>query len=1376
MVKRFFPLFSCLVALPAFALDVTGLRTEDYRNPIGIDRSTIHLSWQLQSEQRGVLQTAYSVQIASDASFGNIVWESGTVSSDQSVYVEATGFKPSAQTRYYWRVTVSDNKGETATSTEKAYFETGLGSSDGWSGTHWIKATDSPSGEDGGGLPVTDYEVEVKFNIKSLAAGLIFAASDHNNYYMWQVNTLTGSPRFRPHRWQNGGPALLSENNITAVNVNNGEQHTLAIKVTGANVARTYIDGKLIDTRTGDFAYGDFGFREDYDNGNVPEQAYFDDFIVKSGDKVLLEEHFNGSACMFSSGTLENGQFYLSGPGTYSWQQAVAKQVRFDVDYDFTLVQDNASICFSATSNDTYMMWAINTFDVAQPVVRRHVYNNGNLTYNDTPITAFSKSDLIGKQHHVRLECETPYVRTYIDNVLVDTYEDTQGVLAVGDLGMRVSATGNEREKAYFDNIKQTVYNGEGNGTVTFSEDFEGAGNAFNATDVKDYNGSRQCYMEAAAGAAKRLMQQDGSIMAGMPIFRKSFELGGSIRRARLYATGLGVYNVFINGERVGQTDDDGNILYDELKPGATEMFKTVFYTTHDVTALLREGRNAIGAELSSGWWNGAIVHGTYGNKPNAFRALLKIELEDGTTMTIPTDLTWLSNTNGPLRKGDVYNGETYDARLEAGQFLPDYDDSDWFAVAQSNDFKGEIRAFEGPAIMAVESLRRYPQTIQIYEGTKANGKTFGEINVVSETAGQNNFTLTAGQTAVIDLGQNASGWVSFTAKGARGTKLRFRFGEMPNTTGDRGRGDDGPAGSVYTENLRSAEATLYYTLKGAEEGESFHPTTTYFGFRYIEVTASADVELTNVVGETVTSAVEEKSSFRTSHEDVNKLYSNIMWGQRSNFVSVPTDCPQRDERMGWTADTQVYSMAGLYNGDTRNFYKKWMRDMRESQREDGAYGVIAPYHRQVGYGAAAWADAGVIVPWNVYLMTGDKEILRDNFEANERYMAFLAAQTGEGYLYNGGYPTYGDWVAYVGTDSRFCSVSYYAYVADLMVRSCRALSEQEGDTYSQKAEQYEQLFQNIKTEWQSRYLSSSKVPTQATQCGYLMALHYNLLPDATSVSRTRTYLHRAIQNNAFKLNTGFLGTAILNQTLTENGYIDDAYTLLLQRNDPSWLYSIDQGATTIWERWNSYTIANGYGPVSMNSFNHYSYGAVAEWMFRHMAGIAPDETQPGFKHFLLQPYPDTRTTLRYSQKRITFTDADFASDYGPIKAEWQCDGTKEMTYRVTIPANTTATLRLPISDGLYIYESGQVAEEAEGVTHIETADGYATFEVGSGSYLFMVSTDDPTSIHNSQFINHNKEELKDGAVYDLGGRRIDSSLTSLNKSIVITEGKKVLR
>jgi alpha-L-rhamnosidase len=290
------------------------------------------------------------------------------------------------------------------------------------------------------------------------------------------------------------------------------------------------------------------------------------------------------------------------------------------------------------------------------------------------------------------------------------------------------------------------------------------------------------------------------------------------------------------------------------------------------------------------------------------------------------------------------------------------------------------------------------------------------------------------------------------------------------------------------------------------------------------------------------------------------------------------------------------------------------------------------------------------------------------------------------------------------------------------------------------------------------------------------MALRYNMLPDEQSITRTRSYLHRAIVNNAFKLNTGFLGTAILNQTLTENGYNDDAYTLLLQRNDPSWLYSVDQGATTIWERWNSYTVANGYGPVSMNSFNHYAYGVVAEWMFHHMAGIAPDEAQPGFKHFFLQPYPDTRNILRYSQKRITSVDADFASDYGSIKAQWQCDGSKEMTYRVTIPAGTTATVKLPVSDGLYVYEGLSLAEEAEGVEYTGTADGYASFEVGSGSYEFRVSKDEPTGIGEIQSSKFNNED-EAAVIYDLSGRQLPNRKLSsyqMPRGIYITGGKKV--
>ena len=1369
----FFVLWVMVVSM--HALEVNNLRTQAYTNPIGIDITVPSFSWQLSSRERGVMQTSYSIKISKERDFSVVVWESGTVESNQSADVQTTGFTPQGRTRYYWQVTVTDNKGNAATSTELAYFEVGLMDATAWDRARWIKASTNPKGSSSGesSAEIKDYEVEVKFQVQQLAAGLIFAAKDHNNYYMWQVNTLTGSARFRPHRWQNGGAACLSENPL-GVDVKNGEMHTLRIEVRNANTATTYVDGTQVDSQTGDFAYGDFGFREDYDNGNVPEQAYFDDFVVTSGGRILLQEHFDTEeGKMFSGGSVVDGRFCVSGPATYCWQLKMGKYVHYDVETDMTLVQDNASICFSATSADTYMMWAVNTFDVSQPVVRRHVYNAGNLTYNDTPIQGFTKADFIGKTHHIRIACETPYVRTYIDDKLVDTYVDASAVLSMGDVGFRVSATGNEHEKAYFDNLKVTSYDAEGNGSVVLSEDFENPTGIFDNADVREFNDSRQVYMEAAAGSAKRMMQSDGSILPGAPMMRKVFVAKQGVRRARLYATGLGVYNVYINGTRVGITHDDGTTEQDELKPGFTEFTKTVFYTTHDVTALVREGGNAIGAEVTSGWWSGGISHGMYGSKPVAFRGMLVITYDDGSEETIATDESWSCNTNGALRKGDIYNGETYDARLESNWSCADFDDADWYATAVSDDFKGQIRAFEGPAVKAVPSLVRLPQTVTIYEGTKANGKTYGQINTVSEISGTDSFLLKAGQTAVIDLGQNAAGWVNFTVKGERGTRLRFRFGEMPNTTGDRNRGDDGPAGSVYTENLRSAEASVYYTMKGAPEGESYHPTNTFMGFRYIEVVSSADVEFTRLVGETVTSAMQERSSFKTSHPDVNQLYSNVMWGQRSNFLSVPTDCPQRDERQGWTADTQVYSMAGLYNADTRMFYGKFMRDMRDSQRSDGAFPHIAPYAWGVGHGAAAWADAGVILPWNVYLMTGDKQIILDNWTAMEDYMNFLSTKTEGSYKYNGGETTYGDWVAYVETDSRYCSVCYYALDAQLMAKMARVLSTGEDDSYARKAIQYDELFQNIKAEWQSRYtVSSTGVPRIQTQCAYLMALQYNLLRDETAVKRTITALRSAISSNGYKLNTGFLGTAILNQTLTENGLNDEAYTLLLQRNDPSWLYSIDQGATTIWERWNSYTKAGGYGPVSMNSFNHYAYGIIAEWMFRHMAGICPDETNAGFKHFILRPNPDTRKTLRYQQKRITSVDADFWSNYGPIKAAWQCDGGAVMTYDVTIPANTTATLYMPVAEGYELKESGQPVAECTGIEYMGVEDGRAVCRLGSGSYRFTV--DNATGIGAVQDSYIPKSDST--PVYSIGGTYLGHETDSLPHGIYIQSGKKTVK
>ena len=1367
MKKLFFSFAFTFLCVAVQALTVSNLRTSAMHNPIGIDDANPTFSWVLESSQRGVMQQSYSLKIATDADMGTVVWESGTVETDKSVDVEASGLSLLPRTRYYWQVTVTDNKGNTAVSGEKAYFETGLMNASAWGSTQWIKATKNAVA-DSQTAAITNYEVSVKFNIKSLAAGVIFAAKDQKNYYMWQVSLRSGSPQLRPHRWNDGNPTCLKEIPITKVDVSDGKFHTLKIAVTHAKIAKTYIDGVQIDSRSGDFAYGDFGLREDYDNGTVPEEAYFDDFSVTSNGETLLHEDFSAATTIFTLGTVSDGQMLLSGPSSNSWIGDSKDKVNYDVDVDMTIVNDNAALCFSATASNTYLMWAVNTLDASTPLLRRHVYNSGNLSYTDTNLS-LSKSEIIGKAHHVKLQCRTPYIYTYIDGTLVDTFTDANGVLAMGDLGFRVSSVGNEKERAYFDNLTLTTYDDSGAATVVVREDFEGTASIFDNADVRTCGGSRQIYMEAASGQEKRLMQTDGSTLPGAPMMRKEFTVKAGVKKARLYSSALGIYNAYINGSRVGRIDDDGNFEQDELKPGSTDYKKTVFYTTHDVTTLLREGNNAIGAEVTSGWWNGGIAHGEFGNKECAFRGMLVITYEDGSEQTVCTDNTWRSNTNGALRKGDIYNGETYDARLESGWSEAGYDDSAWYATAVSNDFGGNIIAFEGPAIKAVPSLARTPKHIYVYEGTESTGTAYGMMKEVASYSADQPVSMKAGQTVIYDLGQNASGWVSFVAKGEKGTRLRFRFSEMRNETGDTARGDDGPGGSLYLINLRSAEASLYYTMKGAAEGESFHPTTTYYGFRFIEVTASQDVTLEKVVGETVTSAVTEKSSLKTNIGVVNQLYSNIMWGQRSNFVSVPTDCPQRDERLGWSADTQVYSMAGLYNGDTRSFYEKWMRDMRDSQNDAGAYPHVAPYSWGVGHGAAAWADAGIILPWKVYLMTGDKKIIRDNWTSMEKYMNWLSTQTGDGYKYNGGTTTYGDWVSFVSTDSRYISVCYYAYDAQLMAKMAAVLSEKEGDSYAVKATEYTTLFENIKSEWQSRYLSANRTPRFNTQCAYLMALRYNLLPDEESVKRTVKMLKSSIRSNGDKLTTGFLGTAILNQTLTQYGLNDEAYTLLLQRECPSWLYSVDQGATTVWERWNSYTKEGGFHKdISMNSFNHYAYGAVAEWMFRYMAGIAPDEAVPGFKHIILAPNTDDRDTLEHGQERVTDVDADVWCSYGSVRGKWTSDGKGNVTYSVTVPANTTATLYMPCPEGCEVTESGAKAEQAEGVAYAGKQDGVKIYTLGSGSYTFSV--DISSGIHAATDTNPSSD-----ICYNMQGVKL-SQTANLPVGVYIKDGKKKVK
>jgi alpha-L-rhamnosidase len=1015
----------------------------------------------------------------------------------------------------------------------------------------------------------------------------------------------------------------------------------------------------------------------------------------------------------FETGLLDSG---WSGA---QWLKAAPKSIavssHFTLEADVTVVNDNAAIIFSAANTSLFYMWSINTHDDAnEPLLRRHFYN-GNFSVSDVKFGQhYSKAGLINHERHLKIDITGNVIKTYIDNVLIDTYTATETNLVPSGVGFRAFKEPGLDEKAYWDNIVLTNYV-DGQPEIVLSEDFETGNNFFCNGETALVNGNTKLYCFSSNGESRIF---DDSF-DGIPMFRTGFTLSKTIKSARIYSSALGIYDLFVNGQRVGTPQADGTTVYDELKPGWTDYRKTVFYSTYDITGLLLNGPNAVGAEVASGWFNGNIAHNEYGNHPLAFIAKIRIEYTDGTSETFVTNTAgWKVSTYSPIRIADIYDGETYDARKESAWTSPAFDDSGWSSTAVNDYFKGEILAFTGRPVQVRPALEQTPETITVYNGTKSTGATFGEINIVRTITGAESIVLQKGETALYDFGQNMVGWIKFKVKGERGTKMRGRFAEMLNDTGESSRGNDNAKGTLYLQNLRSAKATLNYTLKGDEQGETFNPTMTFFGFRYCEITASADITVETMQGEVVGNANEENSSFVTNNELVNRLYANVIWGQRGNFLSVPTDCPQRDERLGWMGDTQIFSRAATYNADVVSFFRKWAKDVRDSQQPDGSYPSVVPDNWNVGYGRTAWAEAGIIVPWNVYLMYGDREMLSEHYASMEKFMDWMAEQKSGTYLYNGGDTQYGDWLAYENTDARFISVCYYACVARLMTKISNALSELPNDIYAQNATKYQTLYNNIKAEFQTRYVSRTGLLSINTQTAYLLALQNDLFSNAENTQKAINHLVEKITANGNKLSTGFVGTGILNQTLSEYGATNTAYNLLLQRNNPSWLYSVDQGATTIWERWNSYTLANGFGDPGMNSFNHYSYGAVSEWMFRCMAGIEADENHPGFKHFTLQPVPDTRDVP--FEERITEVDATFGSYYGAIGSRWEQKADGNYTYAFTVPANTTARLYIPkTKDVTHLKQAEIPAANAPGVTSFTDEGDRFVLELESGNYVF---------------------------------------------------------
>jgi len=732
------------------------------------------------------------------------------------------------------------------------------------------------------------------------------------------------------------------------------------------------------------------------------------------------------------------------------------------------------------------------------------------------------------------------------------------------------------------------------------------------------------------------------------PYLRKEFTVATGVKRAIVYATAQGVYELSLNGQRVSN---------DVFMPGWTDYKQRIYYTAYDVTDLLKEGPNAIGAILGDGWFRGnisCIGQNKYGNKLR-LKAQLHIDYQNGQSEILATDPSWKASY-GPILESDMQAGEVYDARLEMpGWSQAGFDQSSWSPIVTGASLKPLLQAYPGVPVRAVKELPA--------------------VKVSEPTPG----------TYVFDLGQNFSGWARLKVNGQAGDEVTMIFAEMLK--------DDG---SAYTINLRSARAVDTYVLKGGGE-EVWEPRFTFHGFRYVQVTGLKEKPTADTItGIVLYSDSPESSSFECSNPMVNKIQENIVWGQRSNYLEVPTDCPQRDERLGWTGDTQVFIRTGCYNQDVSEFFTKWMVDLMDTQNRQGLFGNQAPVFH--GHGAAAWACAGIICPWTIYKVYGDTRMIETHYDAMVRYMDAC----GKDGLGGRKVHTWGDWLAPGGRPpTEFISAAYHAYTTSLMAEMAVALGKIDDAT------KYNKQFQDIRAHFQKTFVKADGKIGRELQTAYCMALSFDLLT-AAQRKQAEAHLIERIKADNYHLTSGFLGIPILLPTLTDMGRSDIAYRMIQNTTYPSWGYSIEQGATTIWERWNSYSKDRGFGDVKMNSFNHYSLGACGEWMFRSMLGIETDGA--GFKKITMKPELG---------EGITWAKGHYDSIHGRIGSDWKIEN-KTFHWNITVPANTSATVYLPAMDAAAVTESGKVVSQADGVEFLRMEKDRAVYQVSAGSYGFV--------------------------------------------------------
>jgi len=767
----------------------------------------------------------------------------------------------------------------------------------------------------------------------------------------------------------------------------------------------------------------------------------------------------------------------------------------------------------------------------------------------------------------------------------------------------------------------------------------------------------------------------DEDLTAPQPatMLRTTFAIEGEVQAARAYITSLGLYEVELNGQRVGD---------EVFTPGWTSYDTRLQYQTFDITDLLQSGDNAIGAILADGWYRGYMTWSMRRNFYGEHLALLlqlQVTYTDGRVQIVGSDASWKSAT-GPIRMADLYNGEHYDARLEeTGWSRAGYDDGDWTGVRLIDHPKDILIAPAGPPVRRIEEIT--------------------PLAILHTPAGE----------TVFDMGQNMVGWVRLKVRGATGTTVTLRHAEVLDKDGN-----------FYTDNLRQAEQTVRYTLKGEGE-EVYEPRFSFQGFRYVAVDGlPGEPTPHNLTGIVIHSDMTPTGSFEASKPLINQLQHNIVWGQKGNFLDVPTDCPQRDERLGWTGDAQVFARTAAFNMDVAGFFTKWLGDLAADQKPNGSIPFVIPdvltRGSDGGGGATGWADASIVIPWTLYLAYGDTRILETQYESMKAWVGYMQDRAGDDLIWVGDFH-FGDWLAYstdrsdypgATTDKDLIATAYFAYSTSLLQRIASVLGEEDD------AARYAALLEDVKEAFRKEFITANGRMASNTQTAYALALSFGLMPEGQEVQAARRLAQdvRAFGNH---ITTGFLGTPLLCQSLSDNGHLDVAYDLLNQETYPSWLYPVKMGATTIWERWDGIKPDSSFQDAGMNSLNHYAYGAIGEWLYRVAAGLEADPEEPGYKHIRIQPQPGGG---------FTYARAALNTMYGLTASAWEIvDGRFRLD--VTVPPNTHATVRLPHATLAQVTESGQTLDAADGIARAFQEGEAVIVEVGSGQYRFAYDAPD---------------------------------------------------